>query len=86
MYDMKVCIKQRCIIEFFYVETILSINIHQLLLKIYYDQVVDINTDRFWVMHFRIGDNDVCEKLLFRCPCTDINLSVWIDDYDERAV
>mgnify|MGYP001855056762 CR=1 FL=1 len=44
--DMKVHMKQRCVIEFLHVETVAPVNIHQRLLNVYGDQAVDVSTVR----------------------------------------
>jgi len=42
--DMEMCMKQRCVIEFFHVEKVAPIDIHWCLLDIYGDQTVDVST------------------------------------------
>jgi len=44
--DMEVCMKQRCVIKFLHVEKIPPFHIHQQLLKIYGDQIIDLSTVR----------------------------------------
>ena len=40
--DVEVHMKQRCVIEFFHVEKVALIDIHQCLLKLYRDQTVGV--------------------------------------------
>ena len=45
-YDMKVCMKQKYVIEFLHVENTVPTDIHWCLLNIYGDQTVDVSTVR----------------------------------------
>ena len=47
-FDMEVLRKQRCGTEFFCMEEIAPIDIHQYLLNVCEDQTVDVNTVRWW--------------------------------------
>ena len=58
--------KQRCVIEFLYVEKMASSDIRQPLLNIYGDQTVDVSTVRRWVVHFSSGDSNSESLLLLQ--------------------
>lgn len=60
--DMKVRMKQRCVIEFLHAEKIAPSDIHKRLLKVYGEQTVDVNTVKQWIMCFSSGDNSECDK------------------------
>jgi len=60
--DMEVCMKQRCVTEFLYVEKNAPNDIHRRLLNVYGDQTVDVSTVRRWVARFSRGDSDVQDK------------------------
>ena len=62
--DMKVCMKQRCAIEFLHVEKIAPTDIHWCLLKVSGDQTVDVSTVRWWVMCCSSGDSGSGSALL----------------------
>ena len=47
--DMKVCMKQRCVMEFLREEKVAAIDIHQHLLNVYENQMVDVSTMRWCV-------------------------------------
>jgi len=49
--DMELCMKQRYI-TFLHVEKIVPIDIHQCLVNVNGDQIVDLSTVRQWVVHF----------------------------------
>ena len=57
MSDMEVCMKQMCEIEFLHVEKREPIDIHQHLLNIYGDQMMETSTVRQWMIHFSSGDS-----------------------------
>ena len=46
--DMKVLMKQRCVIEFLHAEKFAPFNIYQHLMNFYGDQMVDVSTKRWW--------------------------------------
>lgn len=48
--DMEAHMKQKCAAEFLYVEKMAPTDIHQCLLNIYGDQMVDVNTVRWWCL------------------------------------
>jgi len=50
--DMKVLMKQRCVIEFLHAEKFAPFNIYQHLMNFYGDQMVDVSTGRQKVLHF----------------------------------
>lgn len=52
--EMKVYMKQKCIIEFLHEQQIAFIDINQHLLNDYRSQSMDVTTVRLWVMHFSI--------------------------------
>ena len=54
--DMEVYLKQRCVIEFHHVEKIAPTDIHNDLLNISGDQIVDVRTASQWVVLFN-NDN-----------------------------
>ena len=56
--DVEVRKKQRCVAEFLQAVKVAPLDIHQCLLNVDGDQVVDVRTVRLWVMHFRSDDND----------------------------
>ena len=58
-FDMDVHMKQKCVTEFLHMEKIVSIDIHQCLLKVYGDQTVHVSTGGCEVVRFSIGDNDM---------------------------
>ena len=43
VYNSEVCTEQRCVTEFLHVEKMTSLDIHQCLLNIYWDQTVDVS-------------------------------------------
>ena len=49
---MEVYLKQRCVIEFHHVEKIAPTDIHNDLLNISGDQIVDVSAVGWWVVHF----------------------------------
>ena len=67
--DTEVCMKQRCRSEFLHVEKMEHIDICQYLLNVSGDQPVDVNTVRWWVLHFSGSDSDMKDKLHFQWPC-----------------
>ena len=70
--DMKVCMKQRCVIEFLHAEKIAPNDIHRCLLNVYGDQTVDVSTVRRWVARFSSGDSDVKDKPRSGRSCTAV--------------
>ena len=68
--DMEVCMKQRCVIEFLHVEKMVSIDIHQHSLNVSGDQIVDVSTGKWWVVHFSNADRNVTDKPCSGQPCT----------------
>ena len=60
--DMEVQVKKRCVVEFLHVEKVAPTDIHCLLLNVYGDQSVDVNTVRQWVVCYSNGDSDVNDK------------------------
>jgi len=65
MPDTAAQMKQKCVIAFLHAEKIISIRIHQCLLKIYGDQTVDVSTVSRWVVRFSCGDiNSVSPPLV----------------------
>jgi len=60
--DMEVHMKQRCGTEFLHAKKIVPIDIHQHLLNIYEDQIVDMSAVRQWVMRFSSDAVTVSEK------------------------
>jgi len=67
--DTKVCMKQRCVIEFLHAGKIAPNDIHRRLLNVYGDQTVDVSTVRRWVACFSSGDSNVKDKPCSRRPC-----------------
>jgi len=55
---MEVQVKKRCVVEFLHVEKVAPTDIHCLLLNVYGDQSVDVNTVRQWVVCFSNGDSN----------------------------
>jgi len=54
--DKEACMKQRCVTEFLHAEKeTIPIDIHCCLLKVYGDQIVDVSTVKWWVVHFNSG-------------------------------
>jgi len=70
--DMEVCMKQRCVTEFFHAEKIAPNDIHRRLLNVYGDHIVDVSTVRWWVARFSSGDSDVKDKPCSGQPCTAV--------------
>ena len=56
--DMEVHMKKRCITEFLHAEKMAPTDIHQCLLNVYRDQIVDVSTVRQWMVHFRSDGGD----------------------------
>ena len=50
--DVEMYRKHRCVTEFLHVENTAPIDIHQWLLTVSGDQLVDVSTVRLWVVHF----------------------------------
>ena len=51
---MEVSMKQSCDVEFIHAENMAPTDIHQHLLNVYGDQIVDVNTVRWWAVHFSL--------------------------------
>ena len=62
--DRKVCVKQRCVIEFLHAEKMAPIDIHWCLLNASGAQTVDVSTLRQRVVYFSGGDRDSGSPLL----------------------
>ena len=56
--DMEACRKKRGAIEFLHVEKMAPIDIHQHLLNVSGDQIVDVSTVRQWVVRFSSDNSD----------------------------
>lgn len=69
--DMKVLMKQRCIIEYLNAEKIAPINIDQSLLNVKANQTVDVSTGS--VGNASTVIENVHEKLHFKKPCTQLS-------------
>jgi len=67
--DMKVCMKQRCVVEFLHVETVALTEFDHPLLNIYGGKTMDVSTVRQRMVHFSSGDGIVKDKLCSRQPC-----------------
>ena len=67
---MKVCIKQRCVIEFLHAEEGAPTDIRRSLLN----RTVDVSTVRWWVVHFGAGDRrerqGIVQMALHSCHTT----------------
>jgi hypothetical protein len=70
--DMEVCTKQRCVNEFLHAQKIAPNVIHQHLLNVYGDQIVDVRTVRQGVVRFSSGDSDVKDEPRSGQPCTAV--------------
>ena len=70
--NMEVRMRQRCAIEFLYVEKIASNDIRRCLLNFYGDQTMDVSTVRQWVARFSTGDSNVKDKPRSGRPCTAV--------------
>jgi len=55
--DMEIHMKQRCGIEFLYVEKTAPTHVHLYLLNVYEDQSEDVNTVRQWEVHLSSGNS-----------------------------
>ena len=55
--DMEVQTEQRCVIEFLHDEKMAPTGIHQHLLNVYGDQIVDMSIVRKWVVCFSSGNS-----------------------------
>jgi len=53
--DMEVFMEQSCVTEFLHVEKTVPIDIHWCLLNVSGDQTVEVNTVKWWVVHFSSG-------------------------------
>ena len=62
--DMEARMKQSCVTEFLYAETVALTDIHWYLLNVDGDQTVDVSTVRWWVVLFVSGDDDEESPLL----------------------
>ena len=62
--DMEVHMKQRCVTEFLHVEKRGPTDIHRFLTSIYGDKAVNVNTVRWWVVHFSSDKSDSGSPLL----------------------
>ena len=80
--DMEVCMKRRRVTEFFHLEKMAPTDIHWCFLNIFGDQRVDVNTVRWWVVHFSSGDSDWKDKpryaqmALHICPTMEGSISI----------
>ena len=55
--DMEVQIKQRCVTEFLCAEKMVPTDIHQCFLNIYGDQIVNVSTLKWQLVHFSSGNH-----------------------------
>ena len=70
--DMKVCMKQRCVVEFLHVETVALTEFDQHLLNIYGGKTMDVSTVRQRMVHFSNSNNNVKDEPCSRWPCTAV--------------
>ena len=64
--DIKVYMKQRCVMEFLYGEKIEPTDILQSLLNTYGDQTEDVSTVRQCILHFSCGKSESGSSLLMQ--------------------
>ena len=69
---MEMNTKWRCVTGFLNVEIVTTTDIHQCLLNLYEDQIVDVNSLKRWVVCFNSGDSDVKNKPCSRQPCMSV--------------
>ena len=67
--DVEAGMKQTCVTEFLHVEKVAPIDIHQHLLNVSGDQIVDVSTVRLWVVCFSSGNSNMKDKSNSRWPC-----------------
>jgi hypothetical protein len=69
-FDIEVCTKQKCVIEFLTAEQIAPTDIHRCLLNVYGDDTVDVSTVRRWVVHFNGRESEEHNKPRPGHPCS----------------
>lgn len=73
VFDMKVCIKQKCSTGFQDADKIIHIDAYQSFLNIYKNHTSNVGTVSVWIMHFSSSKICVCDKSYSKLLCTAVN-------------